>query len=126
MNKTDISIIIPAYNESATIGQVIDKIKGLYPNFEIIVINDGSADKTADVARESGAIVYSHPYNIGNGSAIKSGIRIASGDILIFMDGDGQHNPEDIGKMLEYFPEFKYLVKISVVKIKNKTCRIEN
>jgi glycosyltransferase involved in cell wall biosynthesis len=107
---TEISIIIPAYNESATIGMVIEKIKILYPHFEIIVVNDGSRDNTEEAAREAGAIVYSHPYNIGNGAAIKSGIRIASGEILVFMDGDGQHDPKDIGKMLEYFPEYDMVV----------------
>jgi len=110
MNKSDISIIIPAYNESATIGIVLDKIKRLYPNFEIIVVNDGSKDNTADLAKNAGAIVYSHPYNIGNGAAIKSGIRIASGDILVFMDGDGQHNPDDIGRMLEFSPYYDMVV----------------
>ena len=110
MNKSDISIIIPAYNESATIGDIIKKIKELYPESEVIVVNDGSSDNTAEAAKDAGAIVYSHPYNIGNGAAIKSGIRIASGETLVFMDGDGQHNPEDIGRMLECFPEYDMVV----------------
>ena len=110
MNRSDISIIIPAYNESATIGDIIRKIKSLYPEPEVIVINDGSSDDTVSAAKEAGAIVYSHPYNIGNGAAIKSGIRIASGEILVFMDGDGQHNPEDIGRMLDFFPEYDMVV----------------
>ncbi len=109
-NKTKVSIIIPAYNEAHTIGDVIAKIKTLHPDFEIIVSNDGSTDETASVAKEEGALVYSHPYNMGNGAAIKSGIRVASGDILVFMDGDGQHNPEDIEKLLEYFPDFDMVV----------------
>jgi glycosyltransferase involved in cell wall biosynthesis len=110
MNKTDISVIIPAYNESGAIGDVIKKIKTLYPDSEVIVINDGSTDDTVYVAKGAGAIVYSHPYNIGNGAAVKSGIRIASGEIFVFMDGDGQHDPEDIGKMLEYVPEYDMVV----------------
>ncbi len=110
MDRQDISIIIPAHNEAETIGSMIYKIKELYPGFEIIVVNDGSSDRTANIAREAGAIVYSHPYNIGNGGAVKSGIRIASGDVLVFMDGDGQHNPEDIEKMLEYFPDYDMVV----------------
>jgi glycosyltransferase involved in cell wall biosynthesis len=110
MNRSDISIIIPAYNESASIGDIIKKIKTLYPESEVIVINDGSTDDTVSAAKEAGAIVYSHPYNIGNGAAIKSGIRIASGEILVFMDGDGQHNPEDIGRMLEFVPEYDMVV----------------
>jgi glycosyltransferase involved in cell wall biosynthesis len=110
MNKSDVSIIIPAYNEAATIGLLIDRIKELHPQFEIIVVNDGSSDNTAERARNAGAIVYSHPYNIGNGAAIKSGIRIASGEVLVFMDGDGQHDPEQIEGMLEFFPDYDMVV----------------
>ncbi len=109
-NKTEVSAIIPAYNEAQTIGALISRIKTLHPDFEIIVVNDGSTDDTAAVSKDAGAIVYSHPYNIGNGAAIKSGIRFASGDILVFMDGDGQHNPEDIAKMLKHFPHYDMVV----------------
>jgi len=110
MSKTDVSIIIPAYNEAQTIGDVIKKVMVLYPDFEVIVVNDGSTDDTAAVAKDAGALVYSHPYNIGNGAAVKNGIRFASGKILVFMDGDGQHDPRDIEKMLEYFPDFDMVV----------------
>ena len=110
MSKTEVSIIIPACNEAQTIGDMVKKIKSLYPDFEIIVINDGSNDSTVAVASDAGAIVYSHPYNIGNGAAIKSGIRIASGEVLVFLDGDGQHEPEDIGKILTHFPEYDMVV----------------
>ena len=110
MNKNNISIIIPVYNEAQTIGDLVLQIRSLYPDFEVIVINDGSSDDSAAVASNAGAFVFSHPYNIGNGAAIKSGIRIASGDILVFIDGDFQHDPEDIGKMLEYFPDYDMVV----------------
>lgn len=110
MATTKVSVIIPAHNESQTIGHVINKIRTDYPDFEIIVVNDGSTDNTAQVVRDAGALIYSHPYNIGNGAAVKSGTRIASGDILVFMDGDGQHYPEDIEKLLEYLPEFDMVV----------------
>ena len=110
MDKTEVSIIIPAYNEAQTIGDVVSKIRSLYPDFEIIVVNDGSTDDTAVIAKDAGAKVHNHPYNIGNGAAVKSGIRHASGDILVFMDGDFQHDPEDIAKMLEYFPEYDTVV----------------
>jgi glycosyltransferase involved in cell wall biosynthesis len=110
MNKSKISIIIPVYNEADTIGDLVLQIRSLYPDFELIVINDGSSDDSAAVASNAGTFVYSHPYNIGNGAAIKSGIRIASGDILVFIDGDFQHDPEDIGKMLEYFPDYDMVV----------------
>jgi glycosyltransferase involved in cell wall biosynthesis len=110
MSKFDISIILPAYNEAATIGTVVSKIKMLYPNSEVIVVNDGSRDNTAEVAENAGAIIYSHPYNIGNGAAVKSGIRIASGDIIVLMDGDGQHDPQDIQEFLKYFPDYDMVV----------------
>jgi glycosyltransferase involved in cell wall biosynthesis len=109
-NNIKVTIIIPTYNEAPTIGDLVSKIRSLYPDFEIIVVNDGSTDDTAVVAKEAGAKVHNHPYNIGNGAAVKSGIRHASGDILVFMDGDFQHNPADIGKMLEYFPEYDSVV----------------
>ena len=110
MEKPNVSIIIPAYNEAQAIGDVVTKIIHLYPDFEVIVVNDGSIDDTADVAKAAGALVYSHPQNIGNGAAVKSGIRFASGKILVFMDGDGQHRPEDIKDMLTYFPDYDMVV----------------
>jgi len=110
MNNRKISVIIPAYNEASTIGAIVLKIISLHPDVEIIVVNDGSDDDTAAIAKDAGAHVYSHPYNIGNGAAIKSGIRIAGGDILVFMDGDNQHNPEDIGKLLRYIPDYDMVV----------------
>lgn len=110
MKKSEASIIIPAYNEEKNIAGIIHRLKSLYPEFEILVVNDGSADRTAQVAKEAGALVYSHPHNIGNGAAIKTGIRKAKGDILVFMDGDGQHNPEDITEFLKYFPDYDMVV----------------
>ncbi len=110
MEKTEVSIIIPAYNEAQTIGDVVAKIMSLYPDFEIIVVNDGSTDDTGAVAKAAGALVYSHPRNIGNGAAVKSGIRFASGKILVFMDGDGQHEPKEIATLLKYIPEFEMVV----------------
>jgi len=105
-----ISVIIPCYNESQTIGRLVNDISNFHPDCEIIVINDGSSDDTAVIAEEAGATVYNHPYNIGNGAAIKSGIRRASGDILVFMDADLQHNPEDIETLLNYFPDYDMVV----------------
>ena len=110
MTEAKVSVIIPAFNESQTIADLIQSIRRRYPDFEIVVIDDGSDDDTAAVAADADAVVFSHPYNIGNGAAIKTGIRVASGDILIFMDGDGQHDPEDIAKMLEHIPEFDMVV----------------
>ena len=110
MDKTEVSIIIPAHNEAPSIGKVVFDIRALYPDFEIIVIDDGSLDGTGEVASDAGAMVYKHAYNIGNGAAIKSGIRIASGQVMVFMDADGQHDPEDLKKLIGHIPEFDMVV----------------
>ena len=110
MDKTEVSIIIPVYNEAQSIGDLVSKIVELHPEFEVLVINDGSTDDTADIAKDAGAYVHSHPYNIGNGAAIKSGIRLANGDILVFMDGDGQHDPKDIARLIEYMSDYDMIV----------------
>ncbi len=110
MTNQNITVIIPAYNEAAIIGDLVTEIKNLYPDFEIIVIDDGSDDETARVAQQAGATVYSHPYNIGNGAAIKSGIRKATGDVLIFLDGDGQHKPEEIADLIAHIPPYDMVV----------------
>ncbi len=109
-NNLKVSVIIPAFNEALSIRGLVSKIRTLYPDFEIIVINDGSSDNTAAVAKGAGARVFSHPYNIGNGAAIKSGIREATGEILVFIDGDAQHSPEDIGKLVKHLPEYDMVV----------------
>jgi len=110
MPRDKISIIIPAYNEGDAIKGLVENLKARYPDFEIIVVNDGSTDDTGAKAHQAGAKVYTHPYNIGNGAAVKSGIRIATGDILVFMDGDGQHQPQDVARLLEYFPQYDMVV----------------
>lgn len=110
IDQEKISIILPAYNEAGSIGGVVRMIKSLYPQAELIVVDDGSEDKTAAEAAGAGAVICRHPYNIGNGAAIKSGIRSATGDILVFMDADGQHDPADIARLLEHFPQYDMVV----------------
>lgn len=97
----NISIVLPAKNESTAIGQTIAQIQQLQLAHEIIVVNDGSTDDTVQVAENSGAKVITHPYSKGNGAAIKTGARTATGDIIVFMDADGQHDPQDIPRLIE-------------------------
>lgn len=99
--KQDVSVIIPAKDAADSIGQVLSGLQEHLPEAEIIVVNDGSQDSTASVAEELGARVVSHPYSMGNGAAIKTGARTASGDILVTMDADGQHLPETVPDLLD-------------------------
>jgi glycosyltransferase involved in cell wall biosynthesis len=101
-DKPDVplSVILPAKNEAPTIGPLLERIAQLYPHAERLVVDDGSNDGTPDIARERGARVISHPYSLGNGAAVKSGARAAQGEILVFMDADGQHDPADIAHLL--------------------------
>src|SRR5690554_1906614 len=100
-----ISIVLPAKNESAAIGTTVSGIRQHYPDAEVIVVNDGSSDNTAQVAEAAGARVIHHTYSKGNGAAIKSGARAASGDVIVFMDADGQHDPADIPRLLAKLEE---------------------
>ena len=105
-----LSIILPARNEEKIIGKIVSEIKQLYPEAEILVVNDGSGDKTALFAGNAGAKVITHPISRGNGAAIKTGIRNAKGDVLVLMDGDGQHDPKDIEILLKHIPEYDMVV----------------
>ncbi|MCT8089466.1 glycosyltransferase family 2 protein [Acinetobacter sp. C_4_1] len=100
-----ISVVLPAKNESGAIESTIKEIVDLKLIDEIIVVNDGSNDATAELAENVGAKVVTHPYSKGNGAAIKTGARTATGDIIVFMDADGQHDPNDIPRLLEKINE---------------------
>lgn len=95
-----ISVVLPAKNESAALAKTVAGIFQACPDAEVIVVNDGSTDETAEVATQAGAVVLTHPYSKGNGAAIKTGARAAGGDVIVFMDADGQHDPADIPRLL--------------------------
>jgi glycosyltransferase involved in cell wall biosynthesis len=95
-----LSIILPCLNEAQSLKTLIPHLKQIYADAEIIVVNDGSSDDSAEIAAQAGATVITHPYSMGNGAAIKSGARAANGEILVFMDADGQHAPQDIERLL--------------------------
>lgn len=99
---TTLSIILPAKNEAEGLKTFLPRLRKQYPAAEIIVVNDGSTDSTAEVCFSNGVYVVTHPYSMGNGAAIKSGARHASGEVLVFMDADGQHQPEDIQRLLTH------------------------
>jgi len=100
-----LSIIIPAKNEGAALDLFLESLRESYRDAEIIVVDDGSNDQTSDIAAAAGCRVVRHPYSKGNGAAIKTGARHASGQVLVFMDGDGQHRPEDISRLLARLDE---------------------
>lgn len=108
--RPEVTILMPAFNEEGAIGNTIRKVKELYPDFEVLVIDDGSTDSTVSEAMDAGANVYPHPYNMGNGAAIKTGLRTARGDWVLMMDADGQHDPNDIAKLLEYKGQYDMVV----------------
>jgi glycosyltransferase involved in cell wall biosynthesis len=100
-NGESLSIVIPAKNEAAAIGDVVAAARAEFSAAEIIVVDDGSSDDTAAVAEKAGALVVKHPESLGNGAAVKSGARAAQGKILALMDGDGQHDPREFRKLLD-------------------------
>lgn len=100
---TDFSIVIPAKNEAEGLSELLPELRRLYPDNQILVVNDGSTDDTKKVCENNSVDVVSHDYSRGNGASIKTGARNAKGENILFMDADGQHNPEDISRLLESF-----------------------
>jgi glycosyltransferase involved in cell wall biosynthesis len=104
------TVLLPAFNEEDGIEAVVGRAKELHPDFEVLVVDDGSTDATAERAERAGARVLSHPYNIGNGAAVKTGLREASGRWVVMMDADGQHDPADIARLWEHREKYDMVV----------------
>jgi glycosyltransferase involved in cell wall biosynthesis len=111
-NSARVSVVIPAYNEENIIGTILTTLKNISDIDEIVVVDDGSTDRTVEVITSSFPDVHlvCHPYNIGNGAAIKSGIRAASGDIIVLIDADGQHPPDEIPNLLQHIGPYDMVV----------------
>lgn len=124
MNQPKVSVIVPALNEGATIADVVRRILAVDPSYEVIVIDDGSADDTARAAKAAGARVIRHPYNLGNGASITSGSLAARGEVVVMIDADGQHPPEEIPTLLAHIGEFDMVVAARTER--SKTSKFRN
>ncbi|MCX8038523.1 MAG: glycosyltransferase family 2 protein [Candidatus Sumerlaeia bacterium] len=96
-----VTVVLPAYNEAETIALTIRNLRRLYPDYEVLVVDDGSGDDTAQIAEREGARVIRNRINRGYGAALKQGMRKAAGDLIVFMDADGQHDPADVARLVE-------------------------
>ena len=116
----DVSVILPAKDEVASLPDVLARLhaalaSAAHGTHEVVVVDDGSSDGTADAASRAGARVVRHPYALGNGAAVKAGIRAAAGRTLVLMDADGQHRPEDVPRLLEALPGYAMVVGARVL-----------
>ena len=109
-SPSTVSVVIPAMNEGAAVGNVVRELAAAAHWHEILVIDDGSADDTGAQAEAAGARVIRHPYNKGNGAAVKSGIRAATGEYILIVDGDGQHRPSDAVRLTSRLGEYDLVV----------------
>jgi glycosyltransferase involved in cell wall biosynthesis len=109
-DPSTVSVVIPAMNEAGAIASVLADLQGAATWHEIIVVDDGSTDGTGDIAKAAGARVIRHPYNKGNGAAVKTGIRAATGEWLLIVDADGQHQPADAVRLVSRLGDYDLVV----------------
>jgi glycosyltransferase involved in cell wall biosynthesis len=107
---SSVSVVIPAMNEAEAIASVVTRLRSAAPWREIIVVDDGSEDGTGAQAEAAGARVIRHPYNKGNGAAVKTGIRNASGEFILIVDADGQHQPEDACRLVARLGDYDLVI----------------
>lgn len=105
-----VTVIVPAFNEARAIGRVVAELVEHYPHYEILVVDDGSSDETGELAAAAGARVLRHERNKGYGAALRTGCRQARGEILCFCDADGQHHPDDVGRLVREIGVFDMVV----------------
>jgi glycosyltransferase involved in cell wall biosynthesis len=109
-NPTRTSVVVPAYNEAASIALVVRDLAAAAPWHEILVVDDGSTDDTGPLAAAAGARVVRHPYNKGNGAAVKTGIRQSTGQLVLIADADGQHRPSDAARLVAHLDAYELVV----------------
>ena len=107
---SSVSIVVPAFNEEPAIGALVQALGAGGSWHEIIVVDDGSSDATAARAGDAGATVVRHPYNKGNGAAVKTGIRRATGEFVLIVDGDGQHQAADAARIVSRLGEYDLVI----------------
>jgi glycosyltransferase involved in cell wall biosynthesis len=109
-DAADTSVVIPAFNEAASIAAVIGELRAAAPWREVLVVDDGSSDDTSTRAAAAGGRVLRHPYNKGNGAAVKTGIRHATGSVVLILDADGQHRPADALRLVSLLETYELVV----------------
>jgi glycosyltransferase involved in cell wall biosynthesis len=125
-DPAQVSVVIPAYNEEEGIAAVVAEMKANHAWREILVVDDGSSDATAARAEAAGARVVRHPYNKGNGAAVKTGIRAARGEVVLLMDGDGQHAPAEAAKLAAGIGTYDMVIGARAAADQEKTRALGN
>src|SRR5262245_54280694 len=122
-STTETSIVIPAFNEEASIAAVVTALRAAAAWHELVVVDDGSTDGTAARAREAGADVVRHAYNTGNGSAVKTGIRKTTGRFVLIVDGDGQHQAHDAARLVSHLETYDLVVGARSARTQSSAAR---